>query len=261
MVEKVVNPVRQFTQGGARHPLGVIDQLGHICGELFGAVMRRQLDDRLLGDMTGGELRAQIAEHLDRHPHILLDQREQRLVAHAALVEFQRRDAQPFLVDLGRIRRVRARHPAADIGLVAHRTGPGDGFFIPEDRLEDEDVGQVHAALERIVQDEHVAGINLPRECRLHRGDRGRHRAQMPGQGQPLRDQHAVAVEQRRRIIHVVLEDARIGRAKHGQRHLVGDPEQRVFEQFELDRVTDHRATSAWRFRLQRRPHRQASAT
>ena len=220
--------------------------------------MCRQLDDGLLGDMARRELRPQIAEHLNRHAHVLLDQRKQGLVAPAALVEFERRDAEPFLIDLGRVRGVGARHAAADIGLVAHRAGPRDRGVVRaglEDRFEDEYVRQMHAALERIVQDEHVAGINLPRECRLHRGDRGRHRAQMPGQGQPLRDQHAVAVEQRRRIIHVVLEDARIGRAKHGQRHLVGDPEQRVFEQFELDRVTDHRATSAWRFRLQRRPH------
>src|SRR5439155_13320283 len=67
--------------------------------------------------------------------------------------------------------------------------------------------------------------------------------AEMAGQGQPLRDERAVAVEQRRRIIHVVLQHARIGRAEDGQRHLVGDPEQRVLEQFELDRIADHVGT------------------
>jgi hypothetical protein len=65
----------------------------------------------------------------------------------------------------------------------------------------------------------------------------------MAGQSQPLRHEHAVAVEQRRRVIHVVFQDARVGRAEHGQRHLVGDTEQRVFEQFEFDRVADHLGT------------------
>ena len=48
-------------------------------------------------------------------------------------------------------------------------------------------------------------------------------------------------IEHRGRIIHVVLEHARIGRAEHGQRHFVGDAKKRVLEQFEFDRVADHR--------------------
>ena len=66
------------------------------------------------------------------YPLVPLDQRKQGLVAQTALVEFERRDAQPFLIDLGRVRGVGARHPAPDIGLVAHRASPGDrGFAAP----------------------------------------------------------------------------------------------------------------------------------
>ena len=78
MVEEVVNTVRQFAQRGAGHPLGIIDQLGHIRGELRGAVMRHQLQHRLLGDVAGGELCAQVAEYLDRDPDVFLDEAEKR---------------------------------------------------------------------------------------------------------------------------------------------------------------------------------------
>ncbi len=50
----------------------------------------------------------------------------ERVVARAAVVELKRRDAQPLLIDLGRVRGVRAGHPAADIGMVADRPGIGE---------------------------------------------------------------------------------------------------------------------------------------
>ena len=101
VVEEVVDAVGQLAERGAGHALGVVDELGHVFLEFGVAVARGELDQRRLGDVAGGELGAQIAEHLHRHSHIGLDQREQRFVALAALVELQRRDAQPLLVDLG----------------------------------------------------------------------------------------------------------------------------------------------------------------
>src|SRR6202041_3760965 len=113
--------------------------------ELVVAVARGEVDQRRLGDVAGRELSAQIAEHLDRHPHIGLDQREQGLVALAPLVKLQRWDAQAFLVYLGRIRGVRAGHPAANIGVMAYGAGPGDRGLVTKDRLEYENIRQKHA--------------------------------------------------------------------------------------------------------------------
>ena len=62
---------------------------------------------------------------------------------------------------------------------------------------------------------------------------RGRHRAEMARQGQALRDELAVGIGEARRVVHVVLEHARIGRAEDRQRHLVGDRENGVLEQLE----------------------------
>ena len=59
----------------------------------------------------------------------------------------------------------------------------------------------------------------------------------MARQRQALGDELAVGVAERGRVVHVVLEHARIGRAEDGQRHLVGDREDRVPEQLEDDRI------------------------
>src|SRR5438270_891624 len=78
-----------------------------------------QPQERLLGDMTGGELGAEVAEHADGHADVLLEEPEERLVRLAAVVHLHGRDAEAFLVDLRGVRRVRARHAAAHVGLVA----------------------------------------------------------------------------------------------------------------------------------------------
>ena len=88
VVEKTVDPVRQFADRGARHALRVIDQLGHVMLELFDPVMPSQFDQRALADVAGGELGPQIAKDLDRNPHIALDQCPERVVARATVEEF-----------------------------------------------------------------------------------------------------------------------------------------------------------------------------
>ena len=60
---------------------------------------------------------------LHRQAHVLLDEGHQRLVALARLVELERRDAQAFGVDLGRIGRVRPGDAPADIGVMTDRAG------------------------------------------------------------------------------------------------------------------------------------------
>jgi hypothetical protein len=105
------------------------------------------------------------------------------------------------------------------------------------ERLEDEDVRQVHAAVERVVHDEDVALDHVVAVVAHDRFHRRRHRAQVSRQGQALGDQLALAVGEAGRIVHVVLQDARVGRSEDGQGHLVGDREDRVLEQLEGDRI------------------------
>ena len=175
---KLHSPSGSSRERGARQALGIVDRsrCSRALG-LLGAVARHQLGELLLGDVAGGELRAQVAEHLHRQAHVLLDERHDGLVELARLVELHRRDAQPFGVDLGGIGGVRAGDPAADIGVVADRAGEGQPLALVVERLEDEDVGQVHAAVERVVHDEDVARRHVVAEVAHDRRHRRRHRA------------------------------------------------------------------------------------
>jgi hypothetical protein len=229
--------IGQLAQRGAGQPLGVVQQLIHVEAGPGHAVARHQLLEGALGDGAGGELGTQIAEHLDRHPHIAVDHHVQGFVGLAALIEAQWRDAQPFLVNLGTVRGIGARHPPADIRVVADGRGDGDALPIHEDRREQENIGQVHPALEGVVEDEDVALRHRLAVAAHDGGQRFRDAAEVARQGQPLGDQPALGVAEGRGVIHVVLQHRRIGGAMDGQRHVIGDREERVLEQLELDRV------------------------
>ena len=229
--------VRQIAQRGPCQALGVVDGLDQELFRLRGAVARDQLRELLLGDVAGGELRAQVAQHHDRHAHVLLQERDDGLVELARLVQLHGRDAQPLGVDLGGVGGVGAGDPAADVGVVAHGAGEREALALMVERLHDEDVGQVHAAVERVVHDEDVAWAHVPAEVAHDRLHGGRHRAKVPRQRQALSGQPAVAVGEGGRVVHVVLQHGRIGRAEHRQRHLVGDREDGVLEQLERNRI------------------------
>ena len=115
--------VGQLLERRARQALGVVDRLAHVERGLPGSVLRHQLGELLLGDVAGGELRAQVAEHLHRQAHVFLDEGHERLVQHAGLVHLERRDAQALGVDLGRVGGIRAGDAPADVGVVANGAG------------------------------------------------------------------------------------------------------------------------------------------
>ncbi len=221
----------------AREALRVVEHVGHQVLGTHRSILGEEFGELPLGDMAGGELRAQIARHLDRQPDVPLDERHDGLVELAGLVEFQRRDAQALGVDLGRVRRVRAGNAPADIGVMAAGAGEREPLALVIKRLEDEDVRQVHAAVERIVHDEDIARRHVVAVVAHDRRHRGRDRAKVPRKGQALRDKLAVGIREAGGVIHVVLEHARIRRAENGQRHFVRDREQCVLEQLKQDRI------------------------
>ena len=137
------------------------------------------------------------------------------------------------MVDLGRIRRVRARHTPADIDVVADHGGKGHMRALVKNRFEHEQIRQVHAAGIGVVQAEDIA-LAYAVAIFLHHGPKGAgNRAQMPRQSQALRHQPAAGVAEGGGKVHVVLEDAGIGGAHHGQRHLIGDRVHGILEELE----------------------------
>ena len=237
VVRERVSAVRPARDLGAHEPLGVVDQVGRAGAEGVGSVAAHQLVHGALAGVAGRHLRAQVTEGHLRDAHVDPDHRQQRLVRLAAAVQLQPRDAQPVLEDLGVVARRAARQPPAQVEVVGGGHGVGDARSLPVDGLDDEDVGDVHPALEGVVEDEHVAGLHVvavPGEQRLHRE---RHRAQVQGDGHSLRDHPAFAVAERRGVVQAVAHDRRVGGAVERDRHLVGGGGQRVLHDLARDRV------------------------
>jgi hypothetical protein len=149
-------------------------------------VAGHQTEEGGLRDVAGGELGAEVAEDTGRHADVLLEQSEQRLIRLAGLVHLHRGNAKPFLVDLRRVRGVRARDASAHVRLVADGRRKGQALALVEDRLEDEHVRDVHAALERVVEAVHVARVHAVAEPGDGRRERVRERREVRGKRQPL---------------------------------------------------------------------------
>ena len=124
--------------------------------------------------------------------------------------------------------------------------GPADEPRVHEDGLEDVEVGQVRPALERIVQDEHVAGHEARAELAPHVRHGVGDGAQVQRQGEALGDQATLDVAEGAGHVHGVLEVVRVGGAHERDGHLVHDGVQAVLHQLEENGIAEiagaHRA-------------------
>ena len=89
--------------------------------ELRDAVALRELDELALAYCTRGDQRTNVTDDLVGHTHVALDQPEHEFVGLTLAPQPRGRNAQPFLIELGRIARVAARNAAADVGHVRKR--------------------------------------------------------------------------------------------------------------------------------------------
>ncbi len=216
-------PIRQFRDRSAREPLRIVDHFDHVGIHVLCTEALDQLQELSLCDRAGGQLCAKVAEDLNRNSNVLLDHQPQSLVEFSLVVQLHRRDAQAFLVDFRRIRRVRPRDPPADIRVMTNGGRESDSLSLPEDWLEDKDIRQVHTAVERIVHDIHVFRLDRVAESADDDIERRRDRTEVAWKGQALSNQFAVCIRESGREIHIIAQDSRVGRAADGERHFVRD--------------------------------------
>ena len=111
-------------------------------------------------------------------------------------------------------------------------------LILEVDRLDDVDVGQVHAVGDvRIVEDVDVAGRHAALEVAHEAGHGVVEGAQMHGRGEPLRQRLAAVVEDGGGEIHGVADDAGIGRAHEVERHVVGDGVEAALQNLEQEGI------------------------
>src|SRR5262245_20941373 len=118
--------------------------------------------------------------------------------------------------------------------MMGERAGPAADCSLAIDRLDDVDVGQVHAASGiGVVEDEDVAGSDATFETTHEAGHRIVEGTKMHGRGQPLRQGLAAVIEDSGGEIHRVAHDSGIGGAHEVERHVVGDRVEAAFEDFQ----------------------------
>ena len=226
--------VGDAADGLAQELLGIILDEAGIGPDLPGSEPGHGLLEPRPADLVCGHLGQQVAPALVGRPDVGEQEVEDVLVQPAAGIELERRDDQAFLEELGG-QGHGARGHAADVGVV----GPiGDEESQPaadEDGGDAGDVGQVGAAAVGIVEDDEVAlfeGHGFER-----RPDGQGHGAQVDRDVRALGQGAAVAGEGGAGEILAFLDVGGEGRPAQDGGHLLGDGDEDVLEELELDRV------------------------
>ena len=193
VIEEMISPARPGLYLLARQSLGIVEQFLHIGVDLVGAVTLQQLFKPAFADLRGGKLCREVSPYPVRDPDVDPDQRLQCRIEHAAVVELERRNTQPFLIDLRGVGCIRSRHAAAYIGVMTDHHGKGTPPAAVKNRHEHEDVRQMHAAMVGVVHDNDVAIVQIALELLQHCGHRLRDRTKMLSDGLGLRDHLTVA--------------------------------------------------------------------
>ena len=192
VIRKAVGAIRNRLDPGAHFPLGIILQRLARRQDRVAAVFGAEPDDTLRAQPVGRHLRAKVGDAFAGQLAVQQDEVVHVRHGFARAVEPDRRDAQPFLIDM----RVAA---VVEIRMMGDVDGPGGGYAIDEDRLGQHDIRQMRAtALIPIIPDEDIAGLH--RLNRVFAHDVGNHveqAAEMHRDVLGLAERHAVHVEQR----------------------------------------------------------------
>ena len=202
------------------------------------AVFAEQIGEFAQAISVGVDLRLDVAPGNLRRAGIGADQRFHVAVDRAAAENFQRRNQQAFLEQVGGIAAVGAGDLAAEVGLVRDVADEADDALAREHRRDDGHVGGVVlAGLVGMVDDEGVAGRGIAAIAPADLVHLCRQRPDMQGLRNALRHHAAVAVEDGEGEILALLDDRRIARAEHVEGELASDLQRRLIDDFEVDGV------------------------
>ena len=208
-------------------------------------------------DVVGRELGEDVALALVRPAQVREDEVNRLALGPSRREESDRRDADAFLVAVGRPGHVAAGHGAADVRPVGEVDGERDEPVSREDGTDRLHVRQVIPADLREVEEPDVALAQPRRWDPLEELlDRERHHAHVDGNVPALGDEAPVGVGQRRGEVARFLEQRRAGRAHQDHAHLLGDRVEGVADDLERDGMNRgaHAVVSMTRF-----PNRSAA--
>src|SRR5262245_10993539 len=154
--------------------------------EQIAPVSAYELSEIALSCLEGCELRIQVAKDHVGHTDVRANDSEDRVAAYAGVVELHRRQAKALLVHLGGIRGVASRNTTPDVDVVPDLEDEEREYPVDEHRLDEENVGQMCSALERVVEDEDIAVLHVAVEPCEHVLHRCWERSIVEREGEPL---------------------------------------------------------------------------
>lgn len=225
----MVGTLGRLGDGGAHAALGVVLHLLHRRLDLVRAVALAELLHAQDADGVGRELRVEVADGEIGHAHIGGDEPLERAAVPVALEAVAAgRNAQALLIDVAGMD-VEARRAAAEVEMMCDRRPEAHDPARNEDRREDEDVGDVLAALEWIVIDQEVAFLQRLDGVPLQAGaQRLADRPELHWDELGLRHRVAEAVHQAGRAVARLAQDGGVGRADQLYPHLARARDQRL---------------------------------
>lgn len=143
----------------------------------LGSVLLAQLDETLLALLDRAELRHQIAVEQFAVPQVGEVEIRDVLAFLAGVEQLDRRDGEPFLIDVSCRRSHARRHERSDVHLVPLRDRPEAVLPVDEDRCCRDHVTHVSVVAVGVIADEDVAIVDVAfegaRDLSKHQPERG----------------------------------------------------------------------------------------
>ena len=190
-----------------------------------------------LSGQHGAYLRVQVAQEVLGIPDVGGHHLEQVVSRHVAVVNPERRDAQPLVEYLAGGRVVAAVRASAYVGVVRPVHSHERQVAVHEHGPDHREVGQVRAAEVGIVEEEHVARRDVVAEVVQNGASGYGERADVHGYALALRDEPALSVQDGRRKVPAGVQYLRKRGTEHHVHHLYGDRLQPVSDHRQSDRV------------------------
>ena len=140
---RLVGSVRDFRDEGAHLAVGRVPDRLNAGVDGVAPVARDELAEAAHAELATGDLGAQVAERGLGKAQIVVDDLPQRVVALAGVVDLERAELQPLLVDLGGLDRAEADPHAADVDPMGAAGGEGHDLAVVEAGRVDHDVVEV----------------------------------------------------------------------------------------------------------------------
>ena len=223
--------------------LGVVLHVLHVGGDDVEAVLRDHFSEFERALAVGRDHRLQVGDVLVDVARRMFCGGEERaglgFAQAAAAGEQEAGDQHAFVIDVAAVGGHRARRDAADVGVMAARTGVEQHFAagVVEHRRDHRDVGQVGAAGIGVVEHPGVTRQQVAARGGDHRLHAFTHRAEVHRHVRRVGDQLAAAVKQRTGKIEALLDVDRAGGVGERRAHLLGDRHVEVVEDLQQHRV------------------------